>query len=118
MQATIENLTMILAEKPLALHFTGHGTETKVGGKIENYLMLEHFDGEAEHLSEEQLGSIIKASKAELEFVFVASCYSEFAGKIFLNAGAKHVICVKSGNQIADDAVILFSKSFYHLVFC
>jgi len=49
--------------------------------------------------------------------VFVASCYSEFAGKIFLNAGARHVICVKGGQQIADQAVITFSKAFYHSVF-
>lgn len=29
----------------------------------------------------------------------------------------KHVICVKSGNTIGDDAVIMFSKVFYQSVF-
>lgn len=48
------------------------------------------------------LHDFISASNTNLEFVFVATCYSEFAGKIFLNAGAKHVICVKQGQQIAD----------------
>ena len=47
----------------------------------------------------------------------MASCYSEFAGKVFFNAGARHVICVKKGNTIADEAVIEFSKCFYHSVF-
>ena len=60
---------------------------------------------------------ILESSKAELDFVFVASCYYEFAGKIFQNIGVKHVICVKSGNTIGDDAVIMFSKVFYQLVF-
>jgi len=27
MQATIENLTLILGQNPLALHFSGHGIE-------------------------------------------------------------------------------------------
>jgi hypothetical protein len=53
----------------------------------------------------------------DLEFVVVASCYSEFAGKVFLNAGARHVVCIKSGNAIADVAVILFSKTFYKNVY-
>ena len=68
----------------MALHFTGHGTEDKdENGKIINTLMLEHTYGEAEYVSEEQLKKILESSKAELDFVFVASCYSEFAGKIF-----------------------------------
>jgi len=63
------------------------------------------------------LQDFIQSSNTNLEFVFVASCYSEFAGRIFLNAGAKHVVCVKSGQQIADLAVITFSKAFYNSVF-
>ena len=63
------------------------------------------------------LQELIQTTKANLEFVFVASCYSEFAGRIFLNAGAKHVVCVRAGEQIADLAVIAFSKAFYNSVF-
>ncbi len=105
----------MLGQQPLALHFTGHGTEEKdeKTGKISNTLMLEHTYGEAETVSEEQLKKILESSKAELDFVFVASCYSEFAGKIFQNIGVKHVICIKSGNTIGDDVVIMFSTVFY-----
>jgi len=53
-------------------------------------------------VDERQLQEIISRSNTDLEFVFVASCYSEFAGKVFLNAGARHVVCVKKGNTIAD----------------
>ena len=99
LRATIHNLSMILGKNPLALHFTGHGTEVKNPDKtISHSLLLEYEDGEAEEVSEKQLIDIIRQSNADLEFVFVASCYSEFAGKAFLNAGARHVICVKSGN--------------------
>jgi hypothetical protein len=117
MQATIDNFSMILAKNPLALHFTGHGLENRSTNGT-NSLLLEYEDGEGEEVSEKQLIDIVRTSNCDLEFVFVASCYSEFAGKVFLNAGARHVICVKSGNTIADEAVIVFSKSFYHSVFC
>ena len=55
LQGTIENFTKILGQQPLALHFTGHGTESKdpVSGKITNTLMLEHTYGEAENVTEE-----------------------------------------------------------------
>ena len=79
--------------------------------------MFETEDGEGELVSERMLQEFIKSSNTHLEFVFVASCYSEFAGRIFLNAGAKHVICVKAGFEIADLAVITFSKIFYYSVF-
>jgi hypothetical protein len=62
-----------------------------------NYLLFESEDGEGELVSEKMLQEFIQSSNTNLEFVFVASCYSEFAGKIFLNAGAKHVVCVRSG---------------------
>ena len=60
-------------------------------------MLFETEDGEGELVSEKTLSEFMQSSNTKLEFVFVASCYSEFAGKIFLNAGAKHVICVKSG---------------------
>ena len=82
-----------------------------------NYLLFETEDGEGELVSEKQLQEFISSSNTNLEFVFVASCYSEFAGRIFSNAGAKHVICVKAGQEIADLAVITFSKAFYNAVF-
>ena len=125
-QATIDNLTKILTLGPLALHFSGHGLENNkenFGRQYKqrlsdgNYLLFESQDGECELVSEKMLQELIQTTKANLEFVFVASCYSEFAGRIFLNAGAKHVVCVRAGEQIADLAVIAFSKAFYNSVF-
>ena len=47
----------------------------------------------------------------------MASCHSEFAGKIFLASGAKHVICVDYDYKIADEAVLKFTETFYELIF-
>jgi hypothetical protein len=37
---------------------------------------------------------MVKGSGAKLDFVFMATCYSEFSAEIFLKAGAEHVICI------------------------
>lgn len=96
-QATQDNLAKILSSNPLSLHFTGHGvsaTETSTVNEG-NCLIFETPDGEADLVSEKMLKDLIKQSNTKLEFVYVASCHSEFAGHIFLNAGAKHVICIR-----------------------
>jgi len=85
MQATVGNFTSFLSQKPLALHFTGHGfqflnTSSNVNKR---FLMLEQFDGLSEEMSEEQLRTLVKNAKVQFDFVFVASCESEFAGRIF-----------------------------------
>jgi len=46
-------------------------------------------------LDSEKLEKILKQLQNPLELVFVASCHSEATGKIFQDAGAVHVICIK-----------------------
>lgn len=60
---------------------------------------------------------MIRQNKCELEFVFVATCHSEFVGKIFQEAGAKHVICIVQDKEVRDDAVITFTDTFYSMIF-
>jgi len=55
--------------------------------------------------------------KTNLQFVYVASCHSEEVGKIFLEAGIPHVICISSNQTVLDKAAIEFSKYFYDEVF-
>ena len=118
-QATQSNLTRILTSNPLSLHFTGHGVEAnETSIKNEgNCLIFETEDGEADLVTEKLLTELIQQSDTKLEFVYVASCHSEFAGEIFLNAGAKHVICIRGDQELSDQAAIVFSKSFYNSVF-
>ena len=51
--------------------------------------------------------------KTKLDFVFMATCHSEFAPKIFLKAGAEHVIGIDKTQKIFDDAVLTFTQTFY-----
>jgi len=43
----------------------------------------------------------------------MAACHSEFAAKIFLEAGAHHVIGIDHEKQVLDNAVITFTETFY-----
>jgi len=105
--ATISNFRSIIADAPFALHFTGHGIENNrnsLGASHRlykdkgNILLLEDEQGMADYLFENDLKKLVEISKANranthnYEVVFVSSCHSEFAGKIFQASGANHVI--------------------------
>ncbi|KAJ0411079.1 hypothetical protein ATCC90586_008054 [Pythium insidiosum] len=49
-----------------------------------------------------------------LKLVFVSSCHSREVGEVFVQAGVQHVVCVRSGDKILDDASAHFASSFYH----
>lgn len=51
--------------------------------------------------------------KNPLKLVFVASCHSETTGRIFAEAGACHVICVRDDYTIMDEACHEFVRHFY-----
>ena len=38
-------------------------------------------------------------------------------GEIFLQAGAKHVICIDQTYEVEDVAVITFTETFYEAIF-
>jgi len=49
--------------------------------------------------------------------VFIATCHSEFVGKIFKQSGAKNVICIDEEHEVNDEAIILFTDMFYGSIF-
>ena len=51
------------------------------------------------------------------QFVFLASCYSEFVGRVFLEAGVEHVICIDKRYEVSDDTIAKFVRAFYHGLF-
>lgn len=81
-----------------------------------NCLVFEAANGSAHYISEKKLKSLLKAT-CKLQFVFIASCHSQPIGQIFFNAGVSHVVCVKKMEEIEDQAAVLFSESFYELLF-
>jgi hypothetical protein len=116
----------MITDSPLALHFSGHGiqnTRETLGPEYVifknkgNILLCEDENGMADYFFEQDLKAMVEISQTVFEVVFVSSCYSQFAGEVFLNAGAKHVICIKHGNKISDRASLRFSKVFYETLF-
>jgi len=82
-----------------------------------NILLLEDEQGMSDYFFEEDLKYMIEMSQTTFEVVFVSSCHSQFAGEVFLNAGAKHVICIRGGERISDKASLRFSRVFYETLF-
>ena len=112
----------VLADGTLALHFAGHGIKNsdykgfnlKGEGDI---LIFEQEDGTPHYLSEFKLKSMLQESKSDIQFVLISSCHSENIGRVFYNAGVKHVICIRQEDQIMDEASIKFSSMFYEILF-
>jgi hypothetical protein len=82
-----------------------------------DFLLLETDTFEGELVSQRQLKRLIRAFSVELELVFVGACKSRFVGEIFQRAGAKHVICVRAGSEVLDDAALTFTRRFYKCIF-
>ena len=80
-------------------------------------LILEDPCGKSDVYFEKDLKTISNFSHNKFEVVVVSACHSENIGKVFLNAGAKHVICIRKDEEITDKASILFSKVFYNKLF-
>lgn len=55
-------------------------------------------------------------SGIQLDFVVLGACHSETAAKIFLLAGADHVIAIPHDEKILDTAVLTFTQIFYQEV--
>ncbi len=43
----------------------------------------------------------------------MSACFSLWAGDVFVEAGVKHVICIKQSSKIRDIAALRFTKAFY-----
>lgn len=75
-------------------------------------LLLEDDTCQGKYLYADDLKAMMK-NQDKLDFVFMAACHSEFAAKIFLEAGARHVIGVSQETPISDNAVLTFTQTFY-----
>ncbi len=70
----------------------------KAKNGLHGYLVIEDENGQANYLHASDLKNMLLSQGTQPEFVFVASCHSEFAGQIFHQAGAKHVICIREND--------------------
>ena len=89
----------------MGIHFSGHGllnTVDEIGEELADHykgkgdlLLLETETGDSQLVSRDELAQMISKTNANIEFVVVATCHSEFVGRIFQEAGVKHVICIQ-----------------------
>ena len=61
----------------------------------------------------ETLRSLLSAGGLRLDFVFVSACHSKSTGQAFVDAGVKHVVCVKIEAMIQDSSAMAFTRAFY-----
>jgi len=109
--ATAVNLSKLLTTVPsdrfvalhMALHCGDNGQE----------LLLEDDAGGVHALSLKDLESVLVATGGAgcLGLVFVNACSSELAGRIFVAAGARHVICCRGA--VFDATARCFTRAFY-----
>jgi len=115
----------MLSKTPKMIHISCHGFPNTANNMKDNYanlqdegdfLLLEHEQYIGEMVSEKRLRKII-SNVWETELVVLAACDSEFAAKIFLKKGARHVVCIEESKEILDKAVLTFTNTFYRSVF-
>jgi len=104
--ATTDRLSAFLAKsESRVMHLSCHGHP--------DYLALENGFGGMQVLRVRDLKRFIGAGTGNLEVVFVSACHSKAAGKAFLDAGIKHVICCRQDDKFRDEGAIEFSRGFY-----
>lgn len=108
--ATQPNFVQMLSKSPKIVHISCHGIQNSpqgltVGKRDEgDHLLFEHDKLMGELISEKSLKNLVSNVNCT-ELVFLAACHSEFAVKIFLKKGARHVICVEKSSEVLDEAV-------------
>lgn len=86
------------------LHYSGHGHP--------DFLAFENQRGEAQPVSPEMLKAMM-GENSETKLVFVSACHSERAARAFVDAGAPHVVGVRTETTVLDNAARIFARAFY-----
>ena len=103
--ATTDALRTALSFGCRALHFSGHGHES--------HLNFEDGRSGLQLVNVDTLRALLSAGGLRLDFVFVSACHSKPTGQAFVDAGVKHVVCVKIEAMIQDSSAMAFTRAFY-----
>lgn len=130
MCATMENFSLLSSHPnpPTVLHFSGHGFECNkeyeyLQNNLFNFngnlLVFEDENCQANYVPQTWISGHIKSSNMlqQLQLVVILSCHSEAIGKVFFEAGVKHVICIRQNQEVSDDVSNMFANQFYGLLF-
>ena len=94
--ATAQRIRRLMTLGCDLLHYSGHG--------VSEGLALEADKGADVHVvSRDALCALIGAGgEVRTRLVFVSACHSEPAGRAFVRAGVRHVVCVKHDAKVSD----------------
>ena len=114
--ATPKSFLNNLAYGPKIIHFTSPGS---AHGGEDGSLVLEDGKGGACVLTQKMLRMMtsgLRGMDKRLlpEVVVVLAPHSEKIGQTFADSGIPHVIAVRQGQQLTDEAAQLFLQTFYH----
>jgi len=109
--ATTDRLSAFFAQGGRrVLHLSCHGHPS--------WLALENGFGDMQPLFVEDLRGFIAAGGTSIDFVFISACHSLPAGRAFLEAGVRHVVCAKQDSKFRDEACAEFTRCFYRALAC
>eukprot|EP00928_Gymnodinium_smaydae_P061766 TRINITY_DN45779_c0_g1_i1.p1 TRINITY_DN45779_c0_g1~~TRINITY_DN45779_c0_g1_i1.p1 ORF type:complete len:541 (+),score=57.49 TRINITY_DN45779_c0_g1_i1:32-1624(+) len=92
------------------LHFSLHCSVAQ-----EQLLFLEDGFGKAHVVRAADINNLLSHGQCQqqISLVFVNACHSLALGVHFVNAGVKHVVCVKNDKEVRDESCRLFARDFY-----
>eukprot|EP01083_Nonionella_stella_P005915 17076_1 len=112
--ATARTLSEIVCHRPRVLHVSCHGGFRQRGKSSEFFLAFEDETGALDYFTMYKLKQIMHIDHLQsVELVFINSCYSVEAAKIFHEAGVPFVVGVHSATKVLDSACETFATYFY-----
>lgn len=109
--ATAHNVrALIAAAKCQILHLSLHCSVAQ-----DQLLFFEDGHGKAHVIRAGELKTMLLSGQAQqnIRLVFVNACHSLSLGVHFVEAGVKHVVCVKNEEQVRDESCRLFARDFF-----
>jgi len=95
------------------LHLSAHGTTTREGRYA---LVMENECGYADFCLLYRLTKLLRHCNVP-KCVVLSACYSQMAAKIFIQAGAEHIIACRADQRIMDTSARYFNRFFYMALF-
>jgi hypothetical protein len=109
----------VLRKMPKVIHISCHGLNPSGAA---GYALRFEEKGKRQDIYEKQLDELLGKFEDQLkciDLVFLSSCHSEVAGKLFKKHGAKNVIYIDKNWPVSNTASLDFAISFYqNLVNC
>lgn len=111
--ATVSSLRKAFGQHGTWLHLSLHCLRSSPSKSL---LVLEKIggSGRAHKLDATDLSLLLQSKNGDCapELVFISACESQEFGRVFLKAGAKHVICCSS--RVRDSSARQFASMLYH----